>query len=394
MADSQPLSRRQKVLFSLLTVVISVFIIEMGLHAFDFLFKRVQKVQERENKVLARYAGEEWAKTLARELTRPHIQKEYHQYLSWITRPCQGRYVNMDRRYGRKTWNPPNLPDKAPAIYVFGGSAAWGSGARDDFTIPSHLSRLLNAGRAQFVVRNYAESAYTFTQGLFYLILKLQEGQRPHYVIFFDGFNDIYGGYQSGRAGTVHNVDSTREKLESKPRQIYWKAVKKWLREHIYLYDKVFYKVYRHFHPEEKYHEAGARLSEAELQDLAREVVQYYAQSQQVLDHLAKAYGFQYACFWQPALFTENRVLPGEARTDERLGDQKFGRLYRLAHERLADHTMPHFYNLSKAVHSRSQACYLDLVHMTEEGYGLVAQRIFDIIRKDLPAFSDSRQSN
>jgi lysophospholipase L1-like esterase len=388
-ASSPGFSR--KILFTLLTLLISLVVIEMGLHGIDFLVKGVKK---KESKILAQYENQEWAATLARELTKPHIQKEYHQYLSWITRPCQGQYVNMDRRYGRKTWNPPGLADTTPAIFIFGGSAAWGSGARDDYTIPSHLSRLANLNQPRFLVRNCAESAYTFTQGLFYLILKLQEGLRPRYVIFYDGFNDIYGGYQSGKAGTVHNVDSTREKLESKPRQIYGRAVKKWLREHIYLYDKVIHKIYRHFHPEAKYHEAGAKLTDAELQDLARDIVQYYARSQQILDRLAKAYGFDYACFWQPALYTETKVFPEETRTDVRLGDQKFGRLYRLANERLADQAMPHFHNLAQAVSSRPRACYLDLVHMTEEGYGLVAQRMFELVQKDLHKALPAHQSN
>jgi lysophospholipase L1-like esterase len=391
MAATQSLSLRKKILLSLLTCLISLFVIEIGLHVFDSLLSRVKK---KENKFLAHYENQSWAPILAREMTTPHKQKEYHPYLSWITRPCQGQYVNVSRRYGRKTWNPPNLGDNTPAIFVFGGSAAWGSGARDDYTIPSHLSRLVNRGQARLLVRNYAEPAYTFTQGLFYLILRLREGYRPRYVIFYDGFNDIYGGYQSGRAGTVHNVDSTREKLESKPKQIYWKAVKKWLREHIYLYDKVIYKIYRHFHPEAKYREAGAQYSDAELQSLARDIVQYYAQSRQVLDHLAKAYGFQYACFWQPALYTETRVLPGDGRADVRLEDKKFGHLYRLTNASLAEQPMPHFHNLANAVNSRTQACYIDLVHMTEEGYGLVAQQMFDIVQKDLSNTTGARQSN
>lgn len=391
MVATNSLSFPKKILFSLLTVVICLLVIEIGLHGIDFLVKRTKK---KESRILAHYENQDWAATLARELTKPHIQKDYHQYLGWITRPCQGQYVNMDRRYGRKTWNPPNVADNAPAVFVFGGSAAWGSGARDDYTIPSHLSRLVNQNQTRFLVRNYAESAYTFTQGLFHLILKLQEGHRPRYVIFYDGFNDIYGGYQSGRAGTVHNVDSTREKLESKPKQIYGRAVKKWLKEHIYLYDKVFHKIYRHFHPEERYHEAGAKLSDPELQTLARDIVQYYAQSQQVLDHLARAYGFGYACFWQPALYTEAKVFPEETKTDVRLGDQKLGRLYRLANERLDHQPMPHFHNLAQAVNSRPQACYIDLVHMTEEGYGLVAQRMVDIVHPDLLKAGGPRQSN
>ena len=70
---------------------------------------------------------------------------------------------------------------------MFGGSACWGYGARDDYTMPSELSRRLNAATPHFHVYNYGEPGYTFTQGVLSLITRLQAGARPDYVIFYDG---------------------------------------------------------------------------------------------------------------------------------------------------------------------------------------------------------------
>ena len=265
---------------------------------------------------------------------------------------------------------------------MFGGSAAWGYGARDDYTIASQLSRRLNAQEPRFRVYNFGEPAYTFTQGLLYVNHPTAGRPRPDYVIFYDGFNDVYGAYQSGQPGTLHNVAQVRQKLESKPRQIYWKAVKDWLQEHIYLYNRVF--LPSTFLRRKNSGKSGPTLNDQELKALAAGLVQHYARSQVLLDHLAQAYGFKYACFWQPALFTEAKVLPQETRVDVRLEDKNFARLYQFTNQYLAEHPLPkHFYNLSEVISGRTQPAYLDLVHLTEEGYGMVAARLEKLLRKD-----------
>jgi hypothetical protein len=384
----KPRTKRKTVLHSVVTFLIIVVALELGLHAIDFVASRVQ---QNPGRIPFRgfYQDQDWGPTLARESEKPHRDQIYHQYLTWISKPVQGRFVNIDRDTGRKTWNPQDLPQNAASIFFFGGSAAWGYGARDDCTIPSQLSRLLNAQKPHFRVYNYGEPAYTFTQGLWYLITRLREGARPDYVIFYDGFNDVYGAYQSGQAGALHNVAQMKEKLESNPRQIYWKAVQEWLQEHVYLYNKVFLKIYLHFHPEEKYREVGAKLNDQELKALAAGLVQHYAQSLMLLDHLSRAYGFKYVCFWQPALFTEAKVMPKETRIDVRLGDKKFGKLYRFTNQYLDRQVLPHVHNMADTVSTRTRPCYLDLVHMTEEGYGMVAASMYENMKKEFPMALD-----
>ena len=379
----QPRTKKRKnLLYSLITILFVVLALEFGLHAIDFMASRVKK-SPHQAPFRGLYQEQDWASTLARESDKPHRDQIYHQYLTWISKPVQGQFVNIDRDTGRRTWNPPNLPGDATTVFVFGGSAAWGYGARDDYTIASRLSHLLNNPHPRFRVFNYAEPAYTFTQGLTYLITRLREGLRPDYVIFYDGFNDVYGAYQSGQSGTLHNVAQTKKKLETNPRRLYWEAVQDWLKENIYLYNKVVNKIYLHFHPEKRYREAGAKLTDQELKSLAAELVQYYAQSLELLDHLSQAYGFKYACFWQPAIYTESKILPQETRIDARLGDKKFAKLYRYTNQDLARRSLPHFYNLAGVVGQRTKPYYIDLVHMTEAGYGQVADRMETILRKD-----------
>ena len=339
----QPGSTRKHLVFTLITILIAVAAVEMGLHVIDFAAHRITKSPD---KIPFRglYLGQDWAATLARESdSRGQV---YHQYLTWVSKPQKGKFVNLDPDTGRKTWNPPRLKAPENKVFVFGGSAAWGYGARDDYTLPSQLSRLINAREAHFQVYNFGEPGYTFTQGVFSLLTKLRDGARPDYVIFYDGFNDVYGAYQSGKPGTLHNIAQLREKLTSKPRQLYWQAIKEWLKENVYMYSKVFSRFFQP--PERRFREVGAGFSDQELQALAAGTVQYYTQSMTLLDHLAQTYSFQYVCFWQPALFTETRVLPQETRADERLEDKNFARLYRFTNQYLAEHPLPRHFSPSK----------------------------------------------
>ncbi|MFZ2088764.1 MAG: hypothetical protein WAU47_09330, partial [Desulfobaccales bacterium] len=190
----EPHAARVNLLYTVITVLTVLAAVELGLHLMDWAASRVGKRPEK-LPMRGLYQGQEWADPLARESDgRSQI---YHQYLTWISKPQTGRFVNIDAATGRKTWNPPNIKNPEVSVYMFGGSACWGYGARDDQTIASQLSRLLNAREPRFRVYNFGEPGYTFTQGLFLLITKLQEGLRPNFVIFYDGFNDIYGAYQS-----------------------------------------------------------------------------------------------------------------------------------------------------------------------------------------------------
>jgi lysophospholipase L1-like esterase len=381
---TQPLTERKKFFYSAVIFLIVVVALELGLHAIDFVASRVKKPSLGQIPFRGFYQGKTWAPTLAREMEKPHWNQIYNQYLTWITKPVSGQFLNVDPETGRKTWNPPDLPQDAESIFFFGGSAAWGQGARDNYTIPSDLSRLLNDKTRRFRVYNYGEPGYTFTQELFYFITLLQKGRRPQYVIFYDGFNDVYGANQSGRAGSLHNLLQSKDKLMSTPGRLYWKAVKDWLAENIYLYHKVYYPLYLSFHPEKRYPDPGTHLTYQELETLAAGVVQYYVRSFGILEHLSRAYGFKFICFWQPALHTEAKVMPQEPTLDD-LWDKKFGTLYRFTNRYLSRETLPHFHNINDAVATRTRPCYVDLVHMTEEGYATVAKRIYQVFLKEYP---------
>ena len=61
-------------------------------------------------------------------------------YTIWDRRYHPGDLINIDLEGFRHTTNNSDADD-ALSVWVFGGSTAWGEGAPDDETIPSHLAR-------------------------------------------------------------------------------------------------------------------------------------------------------------------------------------------------------------------------------------------------------------
>ena len=103
------------------------------------------------------------------------------------------RPVHKRRQWGPQDLAPHEHSSQAPSAslsFCFGGSAAWGHGARDFNTLSSWLVRVAAEQGNDLDVRNYAESGWVNWQGIVYLLQKLSEGERPEVVIFYSGVNE------------------------------------------------------------------------------------------------------------------------------------------------------------------------------------------------------------
>jgi len=61
-------------------------------------------------------------------------------------------------------------------LFAFGGSTMWGWGARDDYTIVSYLSKLLDEKGYPAEVTNYGQLNYVSTQEVIALLRCIQRG--------------------------------------------------------------------------------------------------------------------------------------------------------------------------------------------------------------------------
>ena len=195
------------------------------------------------------YAEAAWVQDYFREFKTSYVT-DWHSYVYWRRRPFASEFINVNEQGIRRTWQSPAVAGSvtsgeptmvarpaaadgaaAPAtritldaeaalrIFVFGGSTVWGTGARDDYTIPSCLARDLHARGIETAVFNFGESGYVNTQSLLALICELRDGNIPDVAIFYDGINDIFAAYQDGRAGLPQNEGNRRREFQSLSRR-------------------------------------------------------------------------------------------------------------------------------------------------------------------------------
>lgn len=204
----------KKTIYIFILLVVMMGILEAGLQVANFIISSGEEENIGDKfYLLSPYEGKDWAKEMYKEYDE--LTGGYKEFRGWGKNEYHGKYVNIDAYGVRKTWNPEDFGEKKPeTLYVFGPSNIWGYGARDDYTIPSFISKMLNGKNYNLEVYNFGEFAYTYAQEIITLVLLLKEGHRPDYVISYDGINDVYSAYQAGKPGVLSNQFLIHKRLE------------------------------------------------------------------------------------------------------------------------------------------------------------------------------------
>jgi lysophospholipase L1-like esterase len=346
--------------------------IETGLHVVKFVLDRVHGVDLDRRLRLSFYRDEKWAVPMFVEYHKTRMV--FDQFLGWKTEEYHGKYINVDEKGMRSTLNFQQMRVPADSVFLFGGSLIWGAYVRDEKTIPSHLSKLLNERGKAAVVINCAERGYTFTQGVFRLLLLLKAGHRPGIVIFCDGLNDIAAALTNGRAGIISLHSELKNAIEIK-----WLPYQKQLA--LLLTDIL--------HEESMIYKSLDRLITMLLNDgtvnkykrealdsLSAGIVAEYASAHSVLDSLSQIYGFTYACFLQPIMYTKEFVTDEEFASDPQAADSSKREFYLSVYDSLEKSGLPHLFMLSHVFDGKRASYYSDICHISEDGNQLVANEI------------------
>ncbi len=166
----------------------------------------------------------------------------YSPFIEWRRDAYTGHSANIEEQYKTRLSYNHNINH---SIWFFGGSTIWGTGAKDEETIPSYFAKA-----SSLDVWNLGESAYTSFQEFIQLQLLLVNNLTPEVAIFYDGVNDsIYCNTNTLTLPTHMREDEYRQIIEKHPKhkQIIDKLTEKadqgyQLGDEIeHIYNKVFY---------------------------------------------------------------------------------------------------------------------------------------------------------
>jgi len=315
---------------------------------------------------------------------------EWHPYVYWRHEPFRGIYINVSDQGLRRTWNRPteNAGNRF-TIWCFGGSTMWGVGARDDFTIPSQISKILSDRfpGVQVEVTNFAESAYVSTQELIALYLQVREGEMPNLVIFLDGANDVYSGYYNAAAGLPlwewerkkdFNMGKRFRRLthdKAALAQFFLKAtaVYHWAKRQVGWGRETL--VERDLSPGER-----TQFSDAKLLQLAESIWQSYRFNVSAIQEFCRPRQIPTLFYWQPVSYVTKSASIQAASEGSPL-QQLYQKTYALA--RTCE--LPVFRYLGDAFDDYTENFLIDFCHLNEKGHEIIAQRMVTDIAPLIP---------
>jgi lysophospholipase L1-like esterase len=310
------------------------------------------------------YADSDWSEAYYRELARAS-STTWQPYVYWRRPPYAGRFINVDDHGLRRSWQS-SSPDAARRrVLVMGGSTVWGTGARDEYTLPSELAKALDHAGRPAMVMNYGESGYVSGQSLAALIVALRAGERPTHVIFYGGIEDTFAAYQNGAAGIPQNENNRRLEFNlTQPTAIDKLGallVAGTTRASALILQR----------PE------GQRTAEESVDPgrLAAAVVDAYCANARLAAALGREFGFRVSAFWQPVIFSKPSLTPYELAEAARRQStrQLFAATRALVTGNTAGCAGVGLVDLSAVFASDAGPRFLDAMHLTETGNQEVA---------------------
>ncbi|MEQ8278084.1 MAG: SGNH/GDSL hydrolase family protein [Deltaproteobacteria bacterium] len=306
-------------------------------------------------------ADQAQAAALFDELYSGRLQHRFEPFAHYRMKAYAGQHVNVNADGWRAT---PTSAADGPTVWVLGGSTIWGMGARDEGTIPSHLARALRSAR----VENLGQIGYTSTQELITLLARLQAGERPDVVVFYDGVNDLLSLLKLGRAGLP--LDVPRRELEfniTRPDEL--PRLLKATVANVARKSKVLGLV----------RGTGERQPARPIEDperAAQDALRAYLANVAAAQGLAERYGFEVMFFWQPTLFGKAKLSASEKAA---LAEEaSFAPVYRAAQAQVATSTV--VVDLSDVFGEDPAPTFFDFCHLSEAGNLRVADRIAQVV--------------
>ncbi len=262
------------------------------------------------------YPREPWVAELYEENAQS-ARVRWEPFAYWRRLPFAGRHIHIDADGLRRTWRPATGGAGPPLrIFFFGGSAAWGTGVRDDGTIPSALARYLAAAGVRAEILNFGETGYVSTQEVIALLRRLQAGDVPDLAIFYFGINDTLSALQSRAAGLSPNEDHRAREfnLLLHARRLVREALR------VFAARSALVRLCGLAAP-------PPAPPAAPSPRLVEETLRAVDANLRAADGLAASYGFRTSFFWEPCLVEKRRLTPYEQGRAKRLAGYRDGLL-------------------------------------------------------------------
>ena len=323
----------------------------------------------------------------------------YEPYTIWDRRYYPGDLISIDFGGFRQTTNNSEAED-ALQVWVLGGSTAWGEGAPDYETIPSHLAGLMNAWGVDTAVKNLGERGYVSTQEVVFLYRELQAGRRPDVVVFYDGINDAAAASNWPEAPGSHvSLHRIRDRFQfgevpSERRREFVRSLGIYKASRIVLDRLEARERTARLRQDDSDVDITPKFLDANFRFLGGQAVDVWLANRDLVLAMGDEFGFTSLFVLQPSLWTDGKPLHVSERRilSEHLERRAMthimatrAEMSSILGERRRDGTLPsNVYDLGDVFSAVEEPVYIDYVHTAGPGYRIVAEALFERLREHL----------
>lgn len=324
------------------------------------------------------------------------VMGRYEPFVVWRSNPiinCDSITINEDGF--RSTPEASRSPD-AFNVLMLGGSAMWGVGVSDSCTIAAYMQRDLSeliAGPVE--VLNLAQSGHSSTQEVIELMLQLRDGNIPDLVIFYDGFNDVWGAYENGLAGVHHSLKAIAGRVEGTDEALGIMPVWEIILSKTNTWLLVTSLRSRGILPQEIVEIPTYRTMGIDFDTLTSQIVSVYYGNCLVIEALADSYGFDCLFIWQPTIWTGDKALTdrehifceGGSPSFLAGGDPAFIELleasYDLFEESITDSTR--YFSFRTIFDETDEGVYLDYsgAHVSADANKMITEELIRLVSEE-----------
>tara|TARA_R110002049_G_scaffold309292_2_gene520347 strand:- start:7469 stop:8641 length:1173 start_codon:yes stop_codon:yes gene_type:complete len=320
--------------------------------------------------------------TTVKEIYRELRQQDmlWEPYLHYRFKPMNGKHNTIYGNGTRKTLNL-SLKDSTTAlkIFCFGGSTMYSSGARDEYTIPSELSKLIESSfpNQNVEITNFGCHGYTRATENIQFQRELIKNNIPDIVVFYDGVNEVISAHQNNEAGTPTNAYN--RKNEFKIAHDYKKRIKLVVESsNLYRFaTSVALKIFTN----SPYKQLGKRSDK-----LAMSIAENYIGFVKISKSLENEYGFKVFNFMQPNIYSKKNLT--ETEKGYYKDYEYYKNLYSLSYSSVRKDSLmirdSTFIDISDVFDAEEKTIYVDFCHTGEPGNQLVAKKMFTYLKSVL----------
>jgi hypothetical protein len=302
------------------------------------------------------------------------LQYQYTPWVIWRNIPFESAYINVNQDGIRRTPGADCVPGSYK-VFAFGGSTMWGIGSPDWGTIAAYLQAdLAKINNQPVCTINFGEVNYVSTQGVINFMTQIKKGNIPNLVIFYDGINDVYSGYDTGQACVHDNLKVIASLYNSQDVQPADHVVKLMQNSNTYqLVNRLFGNFTKANQKVINYRTMGV-----DTDSLAASIAQCYFGNYEIVGALAQKYGFEYDFFWQPMIAIGNKPLTNNEQDMRSSLDPALVDLYAATYrvvEQSAQEKKNFFY-IANVFDDHRDEIWINFCHVTPVGDHIIAQEM------------------